>query len=303
MTQLALSSNGLSLIPQSAARNDFTFTVGDHRYLCPSYVADFISPRICRLHTSDVSINEFFVETSDPQNYFTQLLSLGSGAKIALNDDLRGFLCLIGREFENDELLELVCGPVSDDVTISNAFDRLRLLKESGRSTDKIDGFCAGHFAEFGPDFWTRLAYDDLERILSNKLLVLRGEDQLFRVIASRLPEDPSFFGLFHFVRFEYLSGDSVSEFSEMAVSHFEYFTVALWSAVIPRLAPTGSAPGNKRTVAIQVDGTGRALRPRPHRPRDSTSSSDDSRQRFVQPLSSSEPSEEDASEDYGDSH
>jgi hypothetical protein len=48
--KFVISASGLANIPQSESRNDFEFVVGNARYRCPSFVADFLSPLLCPLH-------------------------------------------------------------------------------------------------------------------------------------------------------------------------------------------------------------------------------------------------------------
>jgi hypothetical protein len=46
-----LSSTRLANVPIEESRNDFEFIVGDTTYRCPSFIADFLSPRMAALHT------------------------------------------------------------------------------------------------------------------------------------------------------------------------------------------------------------------------------------------------------------
>jgi hypothetical protein len=49
---ISLSVKGLKNIPTNLYENNFTFTVGQSRYHCPSFIASFLSPRICRLQSN-----------------------------------------------------------------------------------------------------------------------------------------------------------------------------------------------------------------------------------------------------------
>jgi hypothetical protein len=111
--------------------------------------------------------------------------------------------------------------------------------------------FIASNFTQFSSDSLASLALDDLERLLRHPSLRLRREDDVFDLIASHLDEDASFFRLFECVRFEYLSRSSVSEFAELAVQHFERFTVALWSRLAPCLAPGGAVLKQDRSDGL----------------------------------------------------
>jgi hypothetical protein len=243
MTDLfaTLSAHGLSRIPEHSLYNDFDFIVGDRHYLCPRYMADFLSPLLCRLHSLDLSLDHFFVATEDPHNYFKDLLSLARGGSVLLTDDSCSFLRSVALELESEELFAQASMYLDKELTVANAFDTLRSLRRNQLPTTSVIDFIASNFTEFGSDSFASLAFDDLERLLRHPSLRLRHEDEIFNVIASHLEDDTSFFRLFEYVRFEYLSRTSVSDFAELAVQHFDNFTVALWSRITPCLAPTGA--------------------------------------------------------------
>lgn len=60
-----LSTRGLANVPVGDWSSDFIFIAGDHRYLCPSSVAWFLSPRVYRLHWSDATIDKLKLEVDD----------------------------------------------------------------------------------------------------------------------------------------------------------------------------------------------------------------------------------------------
>jgi hypothetical protein len=57
--ELALSAKGLGNLPKNVYENDFTFIVGETRSDCPSFIASFLSPRICDLQKSDPTFCKF----------------------------------------------------------------------------------------------------------------------------------------------------------------------------------------------------------------------------------------------------
>jgi hypothetical protein len=60
--------------------------VGDENYHCPSFVANFISPLIYHLHSSDRTTREYHVQTTDLENQFPRLLSLRRGGTISVKE-------------------------------------------------------------------------------------------------------------------------------------------------------------------------------------------------------------------------
>jgi hypothetical protein len=54
--RVGLSAKGLANIPRNIDENDFTFTIGEDR---------FLSPRIGHLQVSDSTLREFIITTKD----------------------------------------------------------------------------------------------------------------------------------------------------------------------------------------------------------------------------------------------
>jgi hypothetical protein len=75
--KFVISASGLANIPQSESRNDFEFIVGNARYRCSLFVADFLSPLLCCLHSVDGTVSSIRISTKDSNSQFGEFLSLG----------------------------------------------------------------------------------------------------------------------------------------------------------------------------------------------------------------------------------
>jgi hypothetical protein len=75
--ELNITARGLRNLNKSMIKNDFTFIVGDHHYHCPWFLAEFLSHRVSQLGSVDITMNEFVIETQDPETLFESILSLG----------------------------------------------------------------------------------------------------------------------------------------------------------------------------------------------------------------------------------
>jgi hypothetical protein len=53
--------------------NDFRFIVGDGEYSCPSFIADFLSPRVTELRASDATIADLRIGIEDPNHFFLKM--------------------------------------------------------------------------------------------------------------------------------------------------------------------------------------------------------------------------------------
>jgi hypothetical protein len=103
-TSFQLSSTGLANVPLKESRNDFEFIVGDATYCCPSFITDFLSPRIAALHARDDTISSFIIETKDDANQFGVFLSLGHGQRLCVTETNRHTHLSISREPGNSEV-------------------------------------------------------------------------------------------------------------------------------------------------------------------------------------------------------
>jgi hypothetical protein len=104
--ELSLSAKGLANSPINQHNLDFTFVVGDFKYSCPSFVADFLCPRLGKIHQRANTFSKYVVESQDPNNYFDQFLSLGYRRTISISTSSLAFFKSICSEFQNREIYD-----------------------------------------------------------------------------------------------------------------------------------------------------------------------------------------------------
>jgi hypothetical protein len=187
---IALSTKGLRNIPFSQYENDFRFLVGDSEYRCPSFVADFLSPRIASAHSADITIDSFELHISSSERVFETFLSVGRGCSVTLTESNLGLFRSICIELGNQELLDVLFEQLEGDLNVKNAIDRLLLFEgncEIGSSSDNnrsrslfsaID-LIASQLSEFCDSELSRLGFDLLREVLSQDSLRLKSEDWL----------------------------------------------------------------------------------------------------------------------------
>jgi hypothetical protein len=94
---------------------------------------------------------------------------------------------------------------------------------------------------------------------LSDSSLVVANEDSVFEIVHRVASEDPSYFGLLEFVRFEFLSFDSMNRAIAFISSSFDSLPFGIRSSLRNRLplsvTPT-SVPGRFRLSPPQFDST-----------------------------------------------
>jgi hypothetical protein len=132
---LSLSAKGLQRLEEINHEKDFAFIVGDERYSCPSFVAEFLSPRITSLRSQDITIDEFRIETADPSHQFANFLSIGYGREVRFSESELSFVRSVCGNLKNSELFETTLTRHDGDISEDELRARLQFL--SG-----VDGSC-----------------------------------------------------------------------------------------------------------------------------------------------------------------
>jgi hypothetical protein len=191
--KLALSGRGLANWPRGIYENDFAFILPDGRYECPLFIATFLSPRVAGLLSTDPTVRELQIRRRDPNHFFAGVLGLAEGCAIELTEENSEFVCFIGFELGNSEIMAAALGPIARD----SVFARLRVLFEFNENVAAEIEFCSSHFHELDWAEFDRMPIEILQAILSHQSLKLRDEDSLFGLILSAVRLDARFAILF----------------------------------------------------------------------------------------------------------
>jgi hypothetical protein len=230
MEEFRLSADGFRHFPQSEPVTEFHFVLGNKTYECAWFVADFVSPRIARLHAVDPSIDQYFVETIDSHNQFQSFLELGRGCPLFVTDENRSFLLAIARELENFELYSAISTHFERKLTVSEAVAR---VTDPSFVCPYSISLLASVFFELDSPTLNQLAVSALFEILSSDSLRLISEDLLYDFIIGKRPD---YFCLLRFVRFEFLSTDRIVHFASIGFGLSGEFDPALWKTLSDRL-------------------------------------------------------------------
>jgi hypothetical protein len=188
-----LSASGLANIPRKQKLDNFTFIVGECRYLCPFFVADFLPPKIAHQHYIDMMICEYVVETQDLQKHFEQTISLGRGGSLNLNSSNESFVISLSEELDNKELLILIeeesCES-GEDTVISR---RRRMNFEFGRDVE----FAVKNFHKISTTSMKKLNASILLMIMKSSELKIKSENVHFENICELVECDRD---IFHFL-------------------------------------------------------------------------------------------------------
>jgi hypothetical protein len=241
--RLSLTAKGLQRIENVKHEKDFAFIVGTERYYCPSFVAEFLSPRVSFLRSQDITIDEFSINIEDPDHYFESILSIGFGREVCFRESALSFVRSVCGALRNSELFEMTLNQEVGQITEDTLKARIEFL--SG-----VDGDCgfdvsiiASHLYGLSVSDFDQLSLSVLEGILRDPSLVVEDEDSVFEIVHRRASADFSYFGLLEFVRFEFLSTDCMKRAFEFISSSFDYLTFGIWSSLQTRLTLTVTPP------------------------------------------------------------
>jgi hypothetical protein len=225
---LSLSAHGLSELPPNIYENDFTFIVDGRRYECPSIIADFLSPLLCRLRQSDSSIHEYELNIKDPNDYFYNFISLGRGETISFSRTSRAFYFQICESLENKELLRAFLD--KEELTVGTILNRIRTHCALKSDCTAEISFAASHFHEIPISEFDMIEWNAniLSSIFSNESLKVKDEDSLVSFLCDFSKRNSTCLSLFDHVRFEYLSRSGLSQFIEIITESFDYFSFSI---------------------------------------------------------------------------
>jgi hypothetical protein len=236
-----LTTKGLGNISRTEAEADFDFefVVQTRRYRCPWFIAEFLSPTLSSLRSTDPTLNEMAINTVDDQQVFGDFLLLGKGCDLVVTASNYLFFVSLCRELGNGELYLALINHFEEGLNLSNVLERLssrELFFGSDSSSFPELDFLASHFHELKDSFLSSLDADHIHSILSNPSLRITSEDDLYRFIVSRLGEDRDCSSLLSFVRFEFLSVSSIEHFLSIEFDSFTLLSRSVWNQLCRRL-------------------------------------------------------------------
>jgi hypothetical protein len=233
-----LSARGLANVAVRNWSNDFTFIIGDHRYLCPSSVAQFLSPRVSELHWMDATISELRLEVDNPDELFGSVLEAAGCGSIKVDSAHQPTFLGICATLWNSEVYRSFSPAHGDEKAMENVADSLRFLSATRCDISPELEFIASHFDDFlrRRDGLKAFSFSMIYEILGQGSLRLESKDSLCRFISESMRTRPEMYGLIEFVRLEYCSTDVITNFFARLSEHFYEINVSMWASLRARL-------------------------------------------------------------------
>jgi len=239
--KVCLSARGLGRL-SNTHQNDFTFIVDGREFSCPSFIAEFLSPKIAKLRSVDSTFCCYSVNVKDQSSDFgfRRILELcgGSELNVEAQEDqancVREYFLNIACELENDELYDAICDQV--ELSAENVISRAERRRERADDVDRELGFIFEHFEEMSNEIFSRFDFSTLSMILQDERLKIPDEDWLFEQICRETEHDAAKVQLFEFIYFEMLNVGSMMKFVEFCRDHFEFLNLCVFDRICGRL-------------------------------------------------------------------
>jgi hypothetical protein len=223
---LSVSTKGLSRVPIKESADNFEFIVGDVHHHCPSWVADFLSPRIAAIHAIAGTLLSCAVETVDREGHFGGFVGLGRGVPLVLTESNHDFCLSISAELRNGELGRTLFDIIEGNISVENVVRQIQSLVAMGATVQAEIWFITSHFFEISSSNVCEQDYKIMNEVVHHDKLRIRSEDSLYEIIEERASSDARYFGLFDVIHFEFLS--SVANMAKMTKMTIEMTDVEL---------------------------------------------------------------------------
>lgn len=231
---LVLSSSGLKNIVLTNGEDDFKFIIGDSECKISRIFADFISPRISRMHISDPTIdkfnvNDFLLKPNQSSDIFDhqlienfKLMSAGYSIKIDKAEAIK--LRILSIILENNEIFDLInkLFPIvkkNDDIDICLSYLPYISYFDCGFCNSSFNyqslfDSVSSHFYSIDQTKLLQMPIHVLYSIISNKHLKLSSEDSLYDFI-NKIYENNEFDDENHIKKYEFYEFVDFSLLSE----------------------------------------------------------------------------------------
>ncbi|EAX87722.1 hypothetical protein TVAG_436140 [Trichomonas vaginalis G3] len=232
--EFSLSVAGLSNPGKNTLPLDFCFIVNGKKYYCYSLYADFLSPKIAKLHEQDPKLDKFEINIEDEFETFDLALQLMYGEEISPNALQSNYLNKLGKILENEE----ICKATEQWCEQMSPQDAILLLihnPDQGRYKDIAVEIVAKSMYELNSGDLKDVPVQILNEIFVNPKLAILNEETFFTIIMDLINlKGPEYRALLSHVDFHHLSTDSMKKFVDTVSTHD--VSSVLWRSLHKRL-------------------------------------------------------------------
>lgn len=259
----SLNEKNLKDIPFDKYEKNFTFIVNGKKYSTNRIVADILSPKIRRLHFSDESIDEFYINTVNiKENHFPDFLNLSNLDNIHLDSTLKAEFSTYFYQLGNIDEYIRIQSECLNSINIENCVSILQTLYEiyscnlggidcQQKNIANIISFISMHFSEISKEEIKELPLEIIEEIISRETLKITDEDLLLDFLIDLYESNSSSSYLFSKVLFDNLSVSKFNEF--IKIFNINDLNSELWTSICSRLGQTNSKENKQGEASKKI--------------------------------------------------
>ena len=226
-------------VPIQTYDKNFTFIVNGEEIKTSRIISDLLSPIICRIHSTDPTVDVFTINTQGRGN-FSHILDLVNFQAINLPSNEVEFISEV-IEILGNENIKYQRASETSELTIDNVLNRISLherfsLFYSSQLITEIE-FIAAHFYELctnHEDEFVNLSNVTLLKIFHDDHFQLNSEDELLHFINRLYSRNRRFSVMYENVIFTNVTSDAMSEF--LSIFDPNDMTMESWTAFSKRL-------------------------------------------------------------------
>ncbi|KAK8883912.1 hypothetical protein M9Y10_043014 [Tritrichomonas musculus] len=236
--RIQLDSSCIFGVPLQTYENEFTFLVNGEKFKTSRLISELLSPKICKIHSVDPTIDTFCINTSE-HGHFSNILDLVKFNAKSIPTSEIPFIAEVVEQLGN-ETLRLTDDETPQELNLDTIIPKImkhEKIRFYGKNFQEEIEFIASHFSEIcdsRKEEMFQLQLSTLHLILSDPKLVLNDEDQLLNLVNELYREDDRFRSLYETVYFERVTSESISSF----LDEFDMndLTNATWQRLSNRL-------------------------------------------------------------------
>ena len=192
-------------------REVFTFNVRDKTYAIPKIYA-ILSSTIMDEFVKNKAISSFNLDIDDPKDLFKNIISLFQGETISVYPDEYLFYFHVISYLKIESIYPQLQTLFNEDLKLSNCIDYLNYKHIFNFSTNNEIDFISRNFSDFKLKDILNIDKDTLIQILNNKSLMIKDEDNFFRLIEDINKNNQNYKFMFNYVHYENLSKEILDE-------------------------------------------------------------------------------------------
>ena len=232
-----LSASGLKNAALQVLDHDFEFIVGDKKYPCNSFFAEFLSPAVAEIRNKDKTVNSFKIDIEDPNNYFDLVIQLMNGSEIEADVNQSVFLSKVGKILKNDEIADAFSFVNNTNLTIRNVVPTFLEKQKLNRDVSKELEYITKHFFSLDQNELMLIDKDSLVKVISNENLLIDSEDSLYSFVTEIIDKKgPEYKQLLNYIRYESISDKYAQSFNKYITPETIQNEPMLWQALQKRL-------------------------------------------------------------------